>query len=121
MTPPRATPPTPMIAVRISVIVSILDRDDNAHYARNGGKWVSGTIQWTKTATSTDNLSITGCLDFDIMTAFLYIDWTNRGEFNSPAWSAVSIAKIKGIRSTLNEVQVPCIENTGETEAGAPL
>lgn len=39
MSPPRATPPTPMIAVRISVIVSILDRADNAHYVRNGGTW----------------------------------------------------------------------------------
>lgn len=28
-----------MIAVRISVIVSILDRADNAHYVRNGGTW----------------------------------------------------------------------------------
>ena len=28
-----------MIAVRISVIVSILDRADNAYYVRNGGTW----------------------------------------------------------------------------------
>lgn len=28
-----------MIAVRILVIVSILDRADNAHYVRNGGTW----------------------------------------------------------------------------------
>ena len=39
MSPPSATPPTPMIAVRISVIVSILDRAENAHYVRNGGTW----------------------------------------------------------------------------------
>lgn len=41
-----ATPPTPMIAVRISVIVSILERDDNAHetweyvvYHVKNGNW----------------------------------------------------------------------------------
>jgi hypothetical protein len=28
-----------MIAVKISVIVSILDRADNVHYIRNGGTW----------------------------------------------------------------------------------
>lgn len=39
MSPPSATPPTPMIAVKISVIVSILDRADNVHYVRNGGTW----------------------------------------------------------------------------------
>lgn len=94
---------------------------DNAHYVRNGGAWVSGTIQWTKTTGSRDSVSISGRLDFDSMTAFLYIDWTNDGQFNSPAWKSVEIAKIKGIRSTISEVAVPCSENTGDAQAGTGL
>ena len=49
-------PPTPMIAVRISVIVSILDRDDNSHgtwdnvvYHVKNGNWEI----WINTLSST--------------------------------------------------------------------
>lgn len=94
---------------------------DNAHYVRNNGKWVSEIIQWTKTATSNDPVSITGRLDFDSMMALLYIDWTNSGQFDSPSWKNVDIARLQGIRGTVDSVDVPCIENTGENYAGAGL
>lgn len=92
---------------------------DNAHYVRNAGKWVSGTIQWTRV--TSDTLSITGRLDFDTMMALLYIDWTNAGQFDSPAWNNVNLATLQGIRGVVNYVAVPCIENTGETEAGTGM
>jgi hypothetical protein len=38
-----------MIAVRISVIVSILDRADNAHYVRNDGAW-KNAVYYVKNA-----------------------------------------------------------------------
>lgn len=94
---------------------------DNAHYVRNNGKWVSEIIQWTKTATSNDPVSITGRLDFDSMMALLYIDWTNSGQFDSPSWKNVDIARLQGIRGTVDSVDVPCIENTGENYAGTGL
>ena len=94
---------------------------DNAHYVRNKGKWVSGVIQWTKTATPNDIVSIAGRLDFDSMTAFLYINWTNTGQFDSPAWKDVNIATLQGIRGVVDYVNVPCIENTSENAAGAGL
>ena len=94
---------------------------DNAHYVRNKGKWVSGVIQWTKTATSSDTVSIAGRLDFDSMTALLYIEWTNAGQFESPAWNNVNIATLQGIRGVVDSVNVPCAENTGENVAGAGM
>lgn len=94
---------------------------DNAHYVRNKGKWVSGVIQWTKIATPNDTVSIAGRLDFDTMTALLYIDWTNSGGFDSPAWKNVNIARLQNIRGIVNVVNVPCIENTGENQAGTGL
>lgn len=94
---------------------------DNAHYVRNGGAWVSRTIQWTKTTISKDSVSISGRLDFDSMTAFLYIDWTNDGPFDSPAWKSVNVAQIKGIRSTISEISVPCSENTSDALAGTGI
>lgn len=92
---------------------------DNAHYVRNEGKWVNGTIQWTRV--TSDTLSITGRLDFDTMMALLYIDWTNAGQFDSPAWNNVNLATLQGIRGVVNYVAVPCIENNGETEAGTGM
>lgn len=95
---------------------------DNAHYVRNGGKWVSGVIQWTRSISNQrDALSITGRLDFDSMTALLYIDWTNDGQFDSPAWNGVDLATIQGIRGTVDYVATPCIENNGENEAGTGM
>lgn len=95
---------------------------DNAHYVRNKGKWVSGTIQWSRVIDNpSDTVSITGRLDFDTMTALLYIDWTNAGHFDSPSWKNVDIARLQGIRGTVNFVAVPCIENNGETEAGTGM
>lgn len=94
---------------------------DNAHYVRNKGKWVSGVIQWTKTATSSDTVSIAGRLDFDSMTALLCIDWTNAGQFESPAWHNVNIATLQGIRGVVDYVNVPCAENASENAAGAGL
>ena len=67
------------------------------HYVRNKGKWVSGVIQWTKAATSSDTVSIAGRLDFDSMTALVYIDWTNEGQFDSPSWNHVNLATLQGI------------------------
>lgn len=94
---------------------------DNAHYVRNGGKWVSGTIQWTRAAVTSDTLSITGRLDFDTMMALLYIDWTNASQFDSPAWNDVKLATLQGIRGVVNSVIVPCIENNSETVAGTGM
>ena len=92
---------------------------DNAHYVRNKGKWVSGVIQWTKV--TSDAISITGRLDFDSMMALLYINWENAGQFDSPAWNDVNLATLQGIRGVVNYVNVPCIENTSETNAGTGL
>lgn len=55
------------------------------------------------------------------MMALLYIDWTNSGEFNSPAWNNVNIATLQGIRGAMDYVNVPCVENTGENQAGTGL
>lgn len=119
-----------MSRLRLAAIVLIMvliltipfyHQDDNAHYVRNKGKWVSGVIQWTKTAESRDPVSITGRLDFDSMTAFLYIDWTNSGPFSSPAWDAVNIATLQGIRGVVDYVHVPCTENSGESTAGTGM
>lgn len=68
-----------------------------------------------------DTLSITVRLDFDTMTALLYLDWTNAGHFDSPSWNNVNLATLQGIRGVVNFVAVPCIENNGETEAGTGM
>lgn len=96
---------------------------DNVHYVRNGGKWVSAVIQWARSSSisSDDALSITGRLDFDSMTAILYIDWENRSQFDSPAWKDVNLATIQGIRGIVNFVATPCIENNGENKAGTGM
>lgn len=112
---------TIVLIMILILTITILPLPDNAHYVRNNGKWVSGVIQWTKTATSNDTVSITGRLDFDSMMALLYIDWTNSGGFNSPAWNNVNIATLQGIRGVVDYVNVPCIENTGEAQAGTGL
>lgn len=119
-----------MSRLRLAAIVLIMvliltipfyHQDDNAHYVRNKGKWVSGVIQWTKKAPSRDPVSITGRLDFDSMTAFLYIDWTNLSPFSSPAYDVVNIATLQGIRGVVNSVLVPCTENSGESTAGTGM
>lgn len=55
------------------------------------------------------------------MTALLYIDWTNSGQFDSPAWNNVNLATIQGIRGAVSFVNTPCIENTGEDKAGTGM
>lgn len=68
-----------------------------------------------------DTPSITGRLDFDTMMAFLSINWTNAGRFDSPPWSHVNLATLQWIRGVVDFVAVPCIENNGETEAGTGM